>query len=44
MKSFITALLLTGVLAVSATTASFAQQGCVQQYDSSGAPTAPYCR
>jgi hypothetical protein len=43
MKLFLTALLLTGVLAVSATTATFAQQGCIPQYDSSGAQTAPYC-
>jgi hypothetical protein len=44
MKAFITALLLTGVLAVSATSHTFAQENCIPQYDSSGAQTAPYCK
>jgi hypothetical protein len=44
MKSFLTALLLTGVLAVSATTYTVAQENCIPHYDDSGAQTAPYCK
>jgi hypothetical protein len=36
--------LLVGVLALTLPSASFAQRnGCIPQYDSSGAQTAPYC-
>ena len=44
MKAFITALLLTGVLAVSTVSYTHAQTSCIPQYDSSGAQTDPYCK
>jgi hypothetical protein len=42
MKTLV-ALGLVSALAVTAATSSLAQRNCIQQYDSSGAPTGPYC-
>jgi hypothetical protein len=46
VMKFVAALGVAGALALTATTASFAQNrgsNCIPQYDSSGAQKAPYC-
>jgi hypothetical protein len=44
MKLVATLIAALGIAGAIGMTTVSAQQGCVQNYDSSGAPTAPYCR